>query len=178
MIFLAKDPSLIEVFIEGLIKFWPLGNYTKEVRFLSELEEGLQFAGEKPELLKNVIEKLLKRLAKCISSNHFRVSDQALSLFEKESFINIIKYYKNESFTVLVPLQISELLNKNMAVVKTLTELLNLVKSNLRNIDKDLFESLRKINIRTDEKLRNERDKVENKWMEFTEKVIKGVETV
>ena len=42
MLFLSKDPSLAIFLVKGLLRYWPFGNSTKEVMFLSELSEVLE----------------------------------------------------------------------------------------------------------------------------------------
>jgi hypothetical protein len=39
MLFLSKDPSLATMLVEGLLRYWPFANSTKEVQFLNELLE-------------------------------------------------------------------------------------------------------------------------------------------
>ena len=42
MLFLSKDPSLAFPLIEGLLRYWPFANYTKETVFLEELKDVLE----------------------------------------------------------------------------------------------------------------------------------------
>ena len=43
MLFIVKDPSLITPLIDGLLKYWPFGNASKEILFLQELAELMQY---------------------------------------------------------------------------------------------------------------------------------------
>lgn len=88
--------------MEGILKYWPFANFGKELLFLQELPEVLEFC-DPPEKLKPLITKLFKRIVRCISGLHLQVADRAMCLFESESFIQIIKYYKSITFNMLVP---------------------------------------------------------------------------
>lgn len=64
--------------IVGLLKFWPKTHSPKEVMFLNELEEILDVI--EPSEFSKVMEPLFRQLAKCVSSPHFQVSPDPLSL--------------------------------------------------------------------------------------------------
>ena len=68
MLFLSKDPTLAIFLVEGLLRFWPFANSTKEVMFLTELLEVLEVC--EIAKLENLINKLFKRLIKCIAGPH------------------------------------------------------------------------------------------------------------
>lgn len=44
--FIEKDPNLASVIIGGLLKFWPVKSCSKELLFLSELEEVLEMTDQ------------------------------------------------------------------------------------------------------------------------------------
>ena len=68
MLYLSKDEGLAIDLVNGLLRFWPFGNSTKETMFLSELSEVLEVCS--PEKLKPIVYKLFVRLTKCIAGSH------------------------------------------------------------------------------------------------------------
>jgi len=68
MLFLSKDPSLAIDLVQGLLRYWPFGNSTKETMFLSELSEVLEVCDMAK--LEPTIENLFERLIRCIAGSH------------------------------------------------------------------------------------------------------------
>ena len=58
--------------ILSLLKYWPKVHSPKEVMFLNELEEILDVI--EPNEFTKVMQPLFRRLANCVSSQHFQVS--------------------------------------------------------------------------------------------------------
>ena len=69
--FVEKDCKLADSVIRGLLKYWPITNSSKEVMFLSELEEILE-ATQMPEFQRCLVP-LFRQIARCLSSSHFQV---------------------------------------------------------------------------------------------------------
>lgn len=69
--FVEKDCKLADTIIRGLLKYWPITNSSKEVMFLSELEEVLE-ATQPPEFQRCMV-LLFHRVAHCLTSPHFQV---------------------------------------------------------------------------------------------------------
>jgi len=125
MLFLGKDNALSlpvrkkrkrnegKKLVEGLLKYWPFANSTKEMMFLTELLEVLDVC--EPQKLEPLIVKLFKRLIKCIAGPHLqvkrvytekkekKVADRAMCFFENEHFVNILKTFKSVTFPLVVP---------------------------------------------------------------------------
>jgi len=96
--FLEKDPTLTEPVVKDLLKFWPKVHSPKEVMFLNELEEILDVL--EPAEFQKIMVPLFRRLALCVSSQHFQVAERALYFWNNDWIINLI----TENATVLVPL--------------------------------------------------------------------------
>ncbi|KAF5442940.1 hypothetical protein F2P56_035546 [Juglans regia] len=69
--FVEKDSKLAETVIRGLLKYWPIINSSKEVMFLSELEEVLE--ATQPAEFQRCMVTLFRQIACCLSSSHFQV---------------------------------------------------------------------------------------------------------
>jgi len=171
MLFLTKDASLAIPLLEGVLKYWPFANSGKEMLFLQELPEILEFI-DPIEKLKPLVTKLFKRIVRCISGFHLQVADRAMCLFESESFIQIIKYYKVITFNILVPVIVK--LSENHWH-KLLQESLNALKEILRKIDVNTYDSSldNSDQKKSDKNIRicqpmDERIKLESKWKTFT----------
>lgn len=105
--FVEKDYKLADTVIRGLLKYWPVTNCQKEVLFLGELEEVLEAtqAGE----FQRCMVLLFKRIAHCLNSPHFQVSERALFLWNNEHIVGLIAQNRN----VILPI-IFEALEKNI----------------------------------------------------------------
>ena len=69
--FVEKDCKLADTVIQGLLKYWPVTNSSKEVMFLNELEEVLE--ATQPSEFQRCIVPLFQQLARCLNSSHFQV---------------------------------------------------------------------------------------------------------
>ncbi|XVE92240.1 hypothetical protein REPUB_Repub01dG0079700 [Reevesia pubescens] len=68
--FVEKDCKLTDTVIRGLLKYWPNTNSSKEVMFLSELEEILE--ASQPAEFQRCMVPLFRQIAHCLSSSHFQ----------------------------------------------------------------------------------------------------------
>ena len=78
-----------QAIIQGLARFWPWSNASKQVLFLNELEEILELCrGEQLHLIQDDLYKLL---AECLASSHFQVAERALYFWNSEHLcVNIL----------------------------------------------------------------------------------------
>lgn len=158
MLFLTKDRTLAIPLLEGLLKYWPFANCVKETLFLTELQEVLEVCEvEKVEVL---IQRLFKRIVRCIGGIHLQVADRAMCFFENDYFLNILKTYKSETFPMLVPV-IVELADNHWH--KILQESLIALKTILKEIDPYAFEEAVKMTPKERKKYAVKQDEEERK---------------
>lgn len=69
--FVAKDCKLAYTVINGLLKYWPIINCTKEVLFLDELEDVLE--ATQPAEFQRCMISLFRQIRLCLSSSHHEV---------------------------------------------------------------------------------------------------------
>ncbi|XP_071727100.1 serine/threonine protein phosphatase 2A 59 kDa regulatory subunit B' zeta isoform-like [Rutidosis leptorrhynchoides] len=69
--FVEKDYVLADTVIRGLLKYWPITNCSKEVMFLSELEEVLE-STQAAEFQRCMVP-LFRQIGRCLNSSHFQV---------------------------------------------------------------------------------------------------------
>ncbi|KAF2596332.1 hypothetical protein F2Q68_00012273 [Brassica cretica] len=86
--FIDKEPKLGSVVIKGLLKFWPVTNSQKEVMFLGEVEEIVEVMSLVE--FQKVMVPLFLRIACCVNSCHFQVSERALFLWNNDQIVNLI----------------------------------------------------------------------------------------
>lgn len=141
MLFLTKDRTLAVPLLEGLLRFWPFANCTKETLFLTELQEVLEVCD--PEKINHLIPRISRRLVRSIGGMHLQVSDRAMCFFENDYFLNIIRRYKAQFFLFLVPV-IVDLSKTHWHII--LRESLLALKTILKEIDPYEFEEALKIN--------------------------------
>lgn len=77
--FVEKDCKLADTVIRGLLKYWPVTNSSKEVLFLSELEEVLE--ATQPSEFQRCMVPLFRQIAHCLNSSHFQVAGLSLHHF-------------------------------------------------------------------------------------------------
>jgi hypothetical protein len=58
--------------IIGLLRYWPITNYQKEVMFLTKIEEILEATSQAE--FQKCMAPLFRRIAYCITSSHFQVT--------------------------------------------------------------------------------------------------------
>uniref|UniRef100_UPI00358F8D74 serine/threonine-protein phosphatase 2A 56 kDa regulatory subunit alpha isoform-like n=1 Tax=Myxine glutinosa TaxID=7769 RepID=UPI00358F8D74 len=101
--FLEKDPTLTEVVIRGLLKYWPKTCSQKEVMYLGEIEEILDVI--EPSQFVKVQELLFKRISKCVGSPHFQVAERALYFWNNEYILSLV----DENSNIVLPIMFGSL---------------------------------------------------------------------
>lgn len=166
MLYVSKDPLLAFPLVEGLLKYWPFANFSKETHFLQELLEVLDVCDITK--LEPYIDKLFKRLIKSIASPHLQVSDRAMCFFENDFFLSILKHYKQRTFPILVPV-IVHLAETHWH--EMLQDSLTALRNILRDIDHVAFDQVIQNEdsnymylVADAEQIKEERKVVENEW--------------
>ncbi|KAF5442939.1 hypothetical protein F2P56_035545 [Juglans regia] len=133
--FVEKDSKLAETVIRGLLKYWPIINSSKEVMFLSELEEVLE--ATQPAEFQRCMVTLFRQIACCLSSSHFQVAERALYLWNNDHIENLIRQNRNVILPIIFPALEKNGRNHWNQVVQSLT--LN-VRKIFSDVDPELFE--------------------------------------
>ncbi|XP_054788021.1 serine/threonine protein phosphatase 2A 57 kDa regulatory subunit B' theta isoform-like [Prosopis cineraria] len=133
--FVEKDNKLADTVIRGLLKYWPITNSSKEVMFLSELEEILEVT--QPAEFQRCMVPLFRQIARCLSSSHFQVAERALYLWNNDHIENLIRQNRKVILPIIFPaLEKSGCAHWNQ-VVQSLT--LN-VRKIFSDVDPEFFE--------------------------------------
>ena len=177
MLFLSKDPKLAQPMINGLLKYWPFGNFAKESLFLAELLDILEVCCDMHKL-EPLLQKLFKRIVKCIASPHLQVADRSMCFFENDHFLKLFKTYKTISFPIIVPV-INRLASTHWH--KLILDSLNALKNIIIEIDKELYEkcandkeSKHLYLIKDIQTNLEERQEMERKWKIIEEMALKN----
>ncbi|KAI9281610.1 phosphatase 2A regulatory B subunit-domain-containing protein [Sporodiniella umbellata] len=97
--FIEKDPELAADLVHGLLQYWPKVNSTKEVIFLTEIEDILDVI-ETADFETFVIP-FFQKLAQCASSPHFQVvAERALCFYNYEDVVHVL----SDNLEVLMPI--------------------------------------------------------------------------
>lgn len=99
--FVEKDCKLADIVIRGLLKYWPVTNSSKEVMFLSELEEVLE-STQPPEFQRCMVP-LFQQIARCLNSLHFQVAERTLFLWNNDHIDNLIKQNRKIILPIIFP---------------------------------------------------------------------------
>ncbi|KAK9276824.1 hypothetical protein L1049_006361 [Liquidambar formosana] len=162
--FVEKDCKLADTVIRGLLKYWPITNSSKEVMFLSELEEVLE--ATQPAEFQRCMVPLFRQIACCLSSPHFQVAERALYLWNNDHIENLIRQNCNVILPLIFPALEKNGRNHWNQMVQSLT--LNVHKI-FSDIDPDLFEEcLRKFQ-EDEEKVEETKAKHEASWRHLEE---------
>lgn len=133
--FVEKDSKLADTVIRGLLKYWPVTNSSKEVMFLSELEEVLE-ATQPPEFQRCMVP-LFRQIARCLSSSHFQVAERALFFWNNDHIENLIKQNRSVILPMIFPALEKNARNHWNQAVQSLT--LN-VRKLFYDLDPELFK--------------------------------------
>ncbi|KAH7647953.1 phosphatase 2A regulatory B subunit [Cryptosporidium bovis] len=98
--YIEKDTKLSVPIIEGILKYWPITNSSKQILFLNELEELLEITPTN--YIEPILIPIFERLAACIQSPHFHVAERVLYLWNNEVIVNLINEYKYDIYPVLI----------------------------------------------------------------------------
>lgn len=168
--FVEKDCKLADTVIRGLLKYWPVTNCQKEVLFLGELEEVLEAtqAGE----FQRCMVRLFKRIAHCLNSPHFQVSERALFLWNNEHIVGLIA----QNRSVILPI-IFEALEKNIRSHwnQTVNGLTVNVRKMFSEMDIELFEECQRQFAEKEAKAEDLEEQRETKWQRLVAAAERGV---
>ncbi|KAJ4980415.1 hypothetical protein NE237_031252 [Protea cynaroides] len=157
--FVEKDFKLADTVIRGLLKYWPVTNSSKEVMFLSELEEVLE-ATQAAEFQRCMVP-LFHRIGRCLNSSHFQVAERALFLWNNDHIGNLI----TQNRKVILPIIFSALERNTRGHWNPAVQSLTLnVKKIFTDSDPELLEECL-VKFQEDEaKERERREKRESAW--------------
>ncbi|KAK7319078.1 hypothetical protein RJT34_03791 [Clitoria ternatea] len=99
--FVEKDCKLGDTVIRGLLKYWPITNSSKEVMFLTELEEILE--ATQPAEFQRCMVPLFSRVARCMNSPHFQVAERALYLWNNDHIESLIQQNRKVILPIIFP---------------------------------------------------------------------------
>ena len=84
------------------------------------------------------IEKLFKRVVKCLASSHVHVTDRTMCFFENDFFLNLLGQYKQTIFPMIVPVVINLADNHWHEMMQdSFRAIINIMK----NIDENMFDA-------------------------------------
>ena len=135
--FIEKDPRLSSIIIGGLLKFWPVISCTKELLFLSELEEVLEIT-EQPQFEKLIVP-VFKRIASCICSPHFQVAERALFLWNSDAVAAFMSDHRPIILPILYPALHT---NLERHWNNTVTQLTTHIMQQFLDMDEKLFKKV------------------------------------
>jgi len=96
--FIEKDPSLTETVFKKIIAYWPVTNSSRQLLFLSEIEDILCVV--EPEQFVIIQEMLFRKISEAISSTHFQIAEKALSLWNNEYILSLVA----DNIEVILPI--------------------------------------------------------------------------
>ncbi|KAF8393311.1 hypothetical protein HHK36_021552 [Tetracentron sinense] len=99
--FIEKEPKLASTVIKGLLKYWPVTSSQKEVMFLGELEEVLE--GTNMMEFQKIMVPLFRRIACCLNSSHFQVSERAFFLWNNDHIVSLIVHNRQVILPLIYP---------------------------------------------------------------------------
>ncbi|KAK7359425.1 hypothetical protein VNO77_01385 [Canavalia gladiata] len=133
--FVEKDCKLADTVIRGLLKYWPITSSSKEVMFLTELEEILE--ATQPAEFQRCMVPLFCRIARCLNNSHFQVAERALYLWNNDHIESLIRQNRKVILPIIFPaLEKSGSAHWNQVV----QNLARNVRKIFSDVDPELFE--------------------------------------
>jgi len=99
--YVEKDPLLAYDIIMSMLRFWPVSITSKQVLFLTEMEETLELT--QPTEFFRLQEPLFRRIAMCITCPHFQVAERTLFLWNNDYIVKLINHNRQTIFPVVIP---------------------------------------------------------------------------
>ncbi|KAL4555507.1 hypothetical protein LXL04_038128 [Taraxacum kok-saghyz] len=99
--FIEKDFKLADMVIRGILKYWPVTNSSKEVMYLSELEEILE--ATKAVEFERCMVPLFRQIGHCLNSSHFQVAERALFMWNNEHIRILITQNRKVILPIIFP---------------------------------------------------------------------------
>mmetsp|Transcript_55850 Transcript_55850/g.93004 ORF Transcript_55850/g.93004 Transcript_55850/m.93004 type:complete len:505 (-) Transcript_55850:48-1562(-) len=135
--FIEKEPHLSKAVVAGLLRYWPIISCSKELLFLSELEEVLEMT-EQTQFV-TMIEPVFKRIAACICSAHFQVAERALFLWNND----VIAAFMSDHRPVILPILYPALhTNLEQHWNSTVTQLTQHIMQQFMDMDEKLYKQV------------------------------------
>jgi len=157
--YVEKDPRLAVNVITAMLRYWPVSITAKEVLFLNELEETLELTQATE--FHAVQDGLRRRLAMCIESPHFQVSERALFFWNNDYIVKLFNQNRQVLFPPLLhALYKNSKLHWNSAVQGLSCNVLKL----MMEADADLFEACSAEHAKKDEDEERARVQRASKW--------------
>ncbi|KAI3497273.1 hypothetical protein L1887_39765 [Cichorium endivia] len=160
--FVEKDFKLADIVIRGLVKYWPVTNSSKEVMFLSELEEVLE-STQVAEFQKCMVP-LFRQIGRCLNSQHFQVAERALFLWNNDHIRNLITQNRKVILPIIFPALEKNTRGHWNQAVQSLT--LN-VRKIFSDIDQTLFDECLNTYQEDEIKQKENNEKRESTWMQM-----------
>ncbi|CAK9036994.1 Serine/threonine-protein phosphatase 2A 56 kDa regulatory subunit delta isoform (PP2A B subunit isoform B'-delta) (PP2A B subunit isoform B'-gamma) (PP2A B subunit isoform B56-delta) (PP2A B subunit isoform PR61-delta) (PP2A B subunit isoform R5-delta), partial [Durusdinium trenchii] len=88
MQYIAKDANLVVPVVQALLKFWPKRSAAKQILFLGEIGEIVNYM--EPAHFAQVQGIMVRQLCDCISGHHFQVAEYAMGLLNNNSLYAMI----------------------------------------------------------------------------------------
>jgi len=158
--FIEKDPRLSCIIVGGLLKFWPINSCSKELLYLSELEEVLEMT-EQPQFEKLIVP-VFKRIAACICSPHFQVAERALFLWNNDVIAQFMSDHRPVILPVLYPALAT---NLQLHWNNTVTQLTTHILQQFMDMDEKLFKQV-ELQYKEKHKPEEVKRKREERWKE------------
>lgn len=98
--FVEKDSGFAFPVVRALLRYWPSRMASKQILFLSELEE--MFPLLVSAQLKTVAAPVARRLTKCLANSNSDVAEKVLSMWKNDRFNKLILTYCKDQFPGLI----------------------------------------------------------------------------
>jgi serine/threonine-protein phosphatase 2A regulatory subunit B' len=99
--YVLKDNTLIPVIVKELLKLWPVSCSMKEIIFINELGRLLEDATE--DQFVGLSEPVFHRIGRCVRSDSFQVSEQAMMLWKSDRFVQLTTLHADKLFPIICP---------------------------------------------------------------------------
>jgi serine/threonine-protein phosphatase 2A regulatory subunit B' len=100
MQYIEKDHSLSVAILQGLLRYWPITDSSKQVLFLNQIEEILEVIMQQD--FDAIKVPLFQRLEQCIRSSHFQVAERTLLLWNNDEIVKLVNDNRQDLYPLIL----------------------------------------------------------------------------
>ena len=164
--YVEKDGTLAWPVLKGLLQFWSKVNSTKQVLFLSEVEEVFTIISDAQfRLAQNGV---FKQIARCMASQHFQVAEGALSMLNRGRVENLVRKHKDVILPIVIPV-LNRCITHKPYWNPTILGIAMCLRQKLKEMSPDLFETTIDTLKRKRSESQSEHGDRESKWRKLAE---------
>lgn len=163
--FLEKDKSLGVDLMVGLLKYWPITCPAKEVVYINELEEIIEYIGvEAEKRFSDYGPKMINQLVRTAQNMHYQAAERALLLLNNDLVQKVVKANLQKAY----PLVVKGLINANRGAQQHWNPQVNQITKQVlisyNDLNREMFEKIQQNSQQEETKKQQRERQMSSKW--------------